>query len=73
MPVVTVQITPGASREQRERLAKSITESLCDTLGKQPEHCHVIFQEYAEEMWGYAGMLTDEYRAMKREGAGGEQ
>ncbi len=66
MPVVTVQITPGASREQRERLTREITDPLCSTLGKQPEHCHVIFQEFTEEMWGYAGMLVDEYRAMER-------
>lgn len=69
MPVVTVQITPGASREQRERLTKDITDSLCATLGKEPEDCHVIFQEYAEDMWGYGGVMVDEFRARERGGA----
>lgn len=62
MPYVNVQITRGATREQKAQLVSDITESLARVLGKKPEHTHVVIQEIAEEDWGFAGMLTDEWR-----------
>lgn len=63
MPYVNVQITKGASREQKSALVKEITDSLVRHLGKKPEHIHIVIQEIAEEDWGYAGMLTDDWKA----------
>ena len=62
MPYINVQITEGASRSQKSRIVKEMTETLVDTLGKRPEHIHVVIQEIAEENWGYDGMLTDEWK-----------
>lgn len=62
MPYVNVQITKGASREQKAQLVKEITDSLVRVLGKMPEHTHVVIQEIAEENWGFSGMLTDEWK-----------
>jgi len=31
-------------------------------LHKRPEHTHIGIQEIADENWGFAGMLMDEYR-----------
>lgn len=62
MPYVNVQITRGATREQKETLVREITETLVRTLGKKPEHTHIVLQEIDEENWGFAGLLTDEYR-----------
>lgn len=72
MPYVNVQITKGASREQKARIVKDITDSLCRTLGKRPEHTHVVIQEIAEEDWGFSGMLTDDWKKAqeRREGDG---
>lgn len=70
MPYVNVQITAGATREQKQALVRDITESLGRVLGKKPEHTHIVIQEIAEENWGYAGMLTDDYRRMKADGEG---
>jgi 4-oxalocrotonate tautomerase len=63
MPYVNVQITKGASRSQKENLVADITRSLVEVLGKKPEHIHIVIQEIAEEDWGFAGVLTDTYRA----------
>ena len=63
MPYVNVQILRGASREQRSQLVADITRSLVERLGKQPEHIHVVIQEVDEDHWGYAGLLTDEWKA----------
>jgi 4-oxalocrotonate tautomerase len=62
MPYVNIQITKGATRAQKERLVADVTRSLSDVLGKQPEHTHVVIQEIEEEDWGFAGMLTDEWK-----------
>lgn len=62
MPYVNVQITPGATREQKTRLVAEITDSLVRLLGKRPEHTHIVIQEIPEENWGYAGMLTDDWK-----------
>ncbi|MEO2219572.1 2-hydroxymuconate tautomerase [Chromobacterium vaccinii] len=62
MPYVNVQITAGATREQKAALVKDITDSLVRHLGKKPEHTHIVIQEIAEEDWGYAGQLTDDWK-----------
>lgn len=67
MPYVNIQITAGASREQKALLVKEVTESLQRILGKKPEHTHVVIQEIAEENWGYAGLLTDDWKKQQIE------
>ena len=34
-----------------------------ETLGEAPEHVHVVIQKIAEEDWGFAGLLTDDWKA----------
>ena len=69
MPYVRIEITAGASREQKASLVADVTRSLVEHLGKRPEHIHVVIDEVAEENWGFAGQLTDEWRAAQREDA----
>lgn len=63
MPVVNVQITRGATREQKAALVADITASLQTHLGKRPEHTHIVIAEIDDENWGYEGLLTDAWRA----------
>ena len=62
MPYVNIQITTGATREQKAALVKDVTDSLVRVLGKKPEHIHVVIQEIEEADWGYAGLLTDTWK-----------
>jgi 4-oxalocrotonate tautomerase len=62
MPYVNVQITRGATREQKAQLVHDITDSLVRVLGKKPEYTHVVIQEIADEDWGFSGLLTDEWK-----------
>ena len=62
MPYVNIQITQGATRTQKAELVKEVTDSLSRILGKKPEHTHIVIQEIAEEDWGFAGMLTDDWK-----------
>lgn len=64
MPYVNVQITKGATREQKAELVKDITDSLVRVLGKRSEHTHVVIQEIEEENWGFSGLLTDDWRKL---------
>ena len=63
MPYVSVRITrDGVTVEQKRRVVEEITRALVDVLGKRPEHIHVIIDEVEPENWGFAGMLTTDYR-----------
>jgi 4-oxalocrotonate tautomerase len=62
MPYLNLQITKGATREQKARVVAEFTATLQRVLGKRPEHTHIVIQEVEEENWGFAGMLTDDYR-----------
>ena len=75
MPYVNIQITKGATREQKAALVRDVTASLVRELGKQPEHVHVVLQEIDEEDWGYAGLLTDDWKrrqGLSQQGAANE-
>ena len=63
MPYVNVRITKdGVTAEQKRRIVEEITSTLVTVLGKKPEHIHIIIDEVEPENWGFAGMLTTEYR-----------
>ncbi len=67
MPYVNVRITKdGVTAEQKARIVAEITDTLQRVLGKRPEHTHIIIDEVDPENWGFAGVLTTEYR--KRRG-----
>lgn len=63
MPYVNVQITKGATKLQKSKIIKDITNSLVTVLGKRPEHIHIVIQEIADEDWGFEGLPTDEWKA----------
>lgn len=69
MPYVNVRITKdGVTAAQKRRIVEEITQTLVSVLGKKPEHTHVVIDEVEPENWGFAGMLTTDYR--KRDGRG---
>lgn len=63
MPYVNVRITrDGVTAAQKAEIVADITATLQRVLGKQPEHTHIVIDEVEPENWGFAGMLTTEYR-----------
>lgn len=65
MPYINIQITKGATRQQKAALVKEVTDSLVRVLGKKPEYTHVVIQEIEEENWGFSGLLTDEWKKLQ--------
>ena len=70
MPYVNIQLTTGATREQKAQLVKEFTDSLVRGLGKKPEHIHIVIQEIDEEDWGFAGLLTDDWKKQQENRSG---
>ncbi|MBS1131794.1 MAG: 4-oxalocrotonate tautomerase [Proteobacteria bacterium] len=68
MPYVNVQITKGATRAQKAEIVRDITDSLARVLGKKPEHTHIVIQEIEDENWGFAGLLTDDWKKQQATG-----
>lgn len=50
---------------QKAEVVKDITDSLQRVLGKNPEYTHIVIQEIEDENWGFAGMLTDDWKKSK--------
>ena len=71
MPYINLQITEGATRDQKKTIVEEFTATLVRTLGKKSEHIHIVIQEIDDENWGFDGMLTDDYRRKAAE-AGNE-
>lgn len=69
VPYVNIQITKGATREQKAQLVREVTDSLVRVLGKKPEHTHIVIQEIEEEDWGFSGLPTDEWKKQQGSGA----
>ncbi len=63
MPIVNILMTTGATVEQKRTLVREVTDTLVRVLGKKPEYTHVVISEILDENWGFAGELTDEWRA----------
>lgn len=68
MPYVNLKLTrgPELTREKKERLVAGITSLLVETLGKKPEHTHIVIDEIDPDNWGFAGVLTSDYRKSTR-------
>lgn len=66
MPYINVQITKGATREQKEAIVREFTNTLVRVLGKDPQHTHIVIQEIDDQNWGFGGILTDEFRRRQR-------
>lgn len=72
MPYVNLQITTGATREQKLELVRAFTDALVRVLDKKPEQTHIVIQEIDPDDWGFAGMLTSDWRRLhENPGAGG--
>ncbi len=67
MPYVNVKITAGATREQKSEIVRDITDSLVRVLSKKPEHIHIVIDSIADDDWGYAGLLTDDWKKSQSE------
>ena len=60
MPVVSIQLISGRTKEQKAKLAQAITDSIVDIANIKPEGVQVIFSDVEREDWANAGALLSD-------------
>ncbi len=68
MPYVRIEITDGATYEQKLQLYKETTEMLVRVLNKKPEYTFVVIEEVENKNWGHMGTSVHEIRMAQAAG-----
>ncbi|HWA18591.1 MAG TPA: 4-oxalocrotonate tautomerase family protein [Devosia sp.] len=68
MPYVRIEITDGATYEQKLQLYKETTEMLQRILNKKPEYTFVVIEEVDNKSWGHMGTSVHEIRMAQAAG-----
>jgi 4-oxalocrotonate tautomerase len=69
MPYVRIEITDGATYEQKLQIYKETTEMLARILNKKPEYTFVVIEEVDNRSWGHMGTSVHEIRMAQAAGA----
>jgi 4-oxalocrotonate tautomerase family enzyme len=67
MPVVTVQLFPGRTLDQKRAIVASITDAMVEHAGADPSGLHVILQEVPPTDWGRSGALGVDRKGAPKE------
>ncbi|WP_457585121.1 tautomerase family protein [Ensifer canadensis] len=73
MPIVTVQVTRegttpdrnSVSAEEKTAIIKGVSEVLLNVLHKPLESTYVVIEEVDLDNWGWGGLPTAQYRALR--------
>ena len=60
MPIVRVEMWSGRTHEQKQQLAKAITEAVVEIGKTTPEATFVIFEDVPKGNWAQAGTLASD-------------
>lgn len=60
MPYVNIRIAGRLTREQKQKIAKEITDTLERVAHKPASYTYIAFDELPDENWAVAGKLLDE-------------
>lgn len=58
MPLVTIELYPGRTPEQKSACARDIVEAIQRHLNAPPEATQVIFRDVAQHDWLQGGKLV---------------
>lgn len=59
MPIVTIDLWAGRTKEQKEMLIEKVTRAVVDSIGCPPDVVHVIVREVDKANWGVGGKPSD--------------
>jgi 4-oxalocrotonate tautomerase len=68
MPYVRIEITDGATYDQKLQIYKETTEMLMRILNKKPEYTFVVIEEVENKNWGHMGTSVHEIREAQAAG-----
>lgn len=72
MPYVRIEITDGATYEQKLQIYKETTEMLQRILNKKPEYTFVVIEEVDNKNWGHMGTSVAKIREAEAKAAAKE-
>ena len=55
MPLISISMYPGRTREQKEEFAKAVTNVAVQILKTKAEHVIVVYNENPRENWFISG------------------
>jgi 4-oxalocrotonate tautomerase len=60
MPYVNIRIAGSLTREQKQKIAQEITDTLERIAHKPKSYTYIAFDELPDEQWAIGGKLLDE-------------
>jgi len=60
MPTIRVELFEGRTVEQKQALAKALTDATVKTLGGSPDSIDIVFFDIKKQDWATGGMLWSE-------------
>ncbi|MDP6454624.1 MAG: tautomerase family protein [SAR202 cluster bacterium] len=60
MPIVRVEMWPGRTHEQKQKLAKAITDAMVDIGKTTPEATIIVFEDVDKSNWAQSGELASD-------------
>ena len=60
MPVIHIAMLEGRSKEQKSRLAKSITQAFVEIAKTPPDAVTIVFSNHSKDDWAVGGKLLSE-------------
>ena len=58
MPIVRVEMWPGRTHEQKQKLAKAITNAMVEIGKTTPEATLIVFEDVDKSNWAQSGILA---------------
>ena len=60
MPIITICMKEGRTKDQKAQLAKEITEAVVRVAGTKPENVNIVINDYPAENLAHAGKLLSD-------------
>ncbi len=57
MPYINVKLAGNLTKEQKQEIAKEITDTMQRVANKPPSYTYIVFDEVANEDWAIGGNL----------------
>jgi 4-oxalocrotonate tautomerase len=55
MPLISISLYPGRTKEQKQEFAKAITEAATEILKAKAEHTIIVYDEKSKDDWYISG------------------
>ncbi|MBI4898099.1 MAG: tautomerase family protein [Actinobacteria bacterium] len=60
MPVITIKMYEGRTREQKDEIAKQVTKTMVEVAKTTEDHVWIVFEDMKKSDFSIAGQLQDE-------------